>query len=83
MSKWIVLNNSQAPYDPYMGLQGQSTIATLPALFQKQGISEPPSNPPDPSRAYFFSVAEYLELSVAENPQNVKATFTSQLVDFQ
>ena len=41
------------------------------------------SNPPDPSRAYFFSVAEYLELSVAENPQNVKAAFTSQLVDFQ
>ena len=53
------------------------------SCFKKQGISEPPSNPPDPSRAYFFSVAEYLELSVAENPQNVKATFTSQLVDFQ
>ena len=53
------------------------------SCFKKQGISEPPSNPPNPSRAYFFSVAEYLELSVAENPQNVKATFTSQLVDFQ
>jgi len=83
MSKWIVLNNSQAPYDPYMGHQGQSTIAALPPCFRNRESPEPLANPPDPSRAYFFSVAEYLELSVVENPQNVKAAFTSQLVDFQ
>jgi len=53
------------------------------ACLRNRGSPSHPPRPPDLPRAYFFSVAEYLELSVPEISPRLKDAVTSQLVDFQ